>query len=306
MKRILSILLIVSMVACLCVGLTGCNSASKLKEEIVGTWISPEFGEVTFNQDGSFRGTLPFEISIDIDGVYTVNSGDQIIVQFYYSDEFYDRILDVELEGDKLTISYFLQGTSGVYTRKTDLNGEYYAEENNTTDYESADVTELIVTTEATTEAEDVFLALYDSDNWLSASGNQRIFTKSGAVKATNNKEYYNCIFYRHTKNCKPSTLKFFLEGNYSTVSGVYFSPKENATHNRTGQAFFEVYGDGELIYTSPVISAESLPESIEFSVLGVQKIEIVFNGSGSSVWGVDASNGYGDYAAISDLIAYK
>lgn len=60
------------------------------------------------------------------------------------------------------------------------------------------------------------------------------------------------------------------------------------------------------LKYSSPVISAESLPENFEFSVSGVQKIEMVFKGSGSSVWGVDASNGYGDYAAISDLIAYK
>ena len=117
MKKVLSVLLIVSMAVCLCVGLTGCNSASKLEKEIVGTWTSPEFGEVTFNQDGSFSGTLPFEISIDIDGTYTVNGGDQIIVQFYYSDEFYDRVLDVELEDNELSISYFLQGTSGVYTR---------------------------------------------------------------------------------------------------------------------------------------------------------------------------------------------
>ncbi len=131
MKKVLSILFIVSMAACLCVGLSGCNSASKLEKEIVGTWISPAVGEVTFYSDGSFSGTLPFEISIDIDGVYTVNSGDEIIVEFYYSDKFYDRIIDVELEGDELSLFYFMGQTGGVYTRKTDSNGEYYLEENN-------------------------------------------------------------------------------------------------------------------------------------------------------------------------------
>lgn len=74
---------------------------------------------------------------------------------------------------------------------------------------------------------------------------------------------------------------------------------------NRTGNAYFEVYGDGKLIYTSPKISAESLPIDIEFSVSGVQKLEIKFIGSGSSVWGVDAQ-WYGDYAALSNLTARK
>ena len=135
MKKFLSVVLVFATITCLSVGLTGCNKmfASKLKEEIVGTWVSPDIGDFTINKDGSFSGTLPFEILIDIEGDYVVNSGKEIIVEFYYSDEVYERILDVELKEDKLNISYFLQGTSGGYTRKTDTN---YEEENNEDDYE--------------------------------------------------------------------------------------------------------------------------------------------------------------------------
>ena len=120
MKKLLSCILVISIVTCLGLGFTGCDkiAASKLEEEIVGTWVSPEIGEVTFNADGSFSGTLPFEIMIDVEGVYTVSSGEQIVVEFYYADEFHQRILGVELDDDELSISYFMEGTSGVYSRK--------------------------------------------------------------------------------------------------------------------------------------------------------------------------------------------
>lgn len=147
-------------------------------------------------------------------------------------------------------------------------------------------------------------LALYDMDNVLSRSSDYRIQPES-TIAAVNNDEYNNCLLYRHYKECSPSTISYYLEGKYDTISGKYFSPKENASMNRTGNAYFEVYGDGKLIYTSPKISAESLPIDIEFSVSGVQKLEIKFIGSGSSVWGVDAQ-WYGDYAALSNLTARK
>lgn len=147
-------------------------------------------------------------------------------------------------------------------------------------------------------------LALYDMNNVLSQSSDYRI-KKESSLNSVNNKEYNNCLLYRHYQDCSPSTISYLLEGKYDTVSGVYFSPKENASMNRTGTAYFEVYGDGKLIYTSQTISAESLPTEVDFSVSGVQKLEIKFIGKGSSVWGMDAQ-WYGDYAALSDLTARK
>ena len=145
---------------------------------------------------------------------------------------------------------------------------------------------------------------LYEKDNWLSRSSDYRIQYEQ-SENAVNNTEYTNCLLYRHYKDCAPSTISFLLEGKYDTVTGVYFSPKVNAEKNRTGSAYFEVYGDGKLLYASQTISAESLPVDVSFSVSGVQKLEIKFIGSGSSVWGVDAQ-WYGDYACLANLLAKK
>lgn len=146
--------------------------------------------------------------------------------------------------------------------------------------------------------------ALYEKDNWLSRSEDYRISYCSSET-AVNKTEYKNCIEYRYTQDCNPSTISFLLEGKYDTVSGVYFSPKVNAEDNRTGSVYFEAYGDGKLLYTSPTISAESLPIDISFSVTNVQKLEIKFIGTGSSVWGFDAQ-WYGDYAELAGLTAQK
>lgn len=144
--------------------------------------------------------------------------------------------------------------------------------------------------------------ALYDENNVIS-KGYRISFEKS--TLSTNNKEYLNCISYRYTKDCDPSMVSYYLEGKYDTVSGVCLSPKVNAEMHRKGTAYFEVYGDGKLLYTSPKIRAESLPVDVSFSVKDVQKLEIKFIGSGSEVWGVD-SQWYGDYIEICNLTARK
>lgn len=145
-------------------------------------------------------------------------------------------------------------------------------------------------------------LALYDENNVIS-KGYRISFEKS--TLSTNNKEYLNCISYRYTKDCDPSKVSYYLEGKYDTVSGICLSPKVNAEMHRKGTAYFEVYGDGKLLYTSPKVQAESLPFDVSFSVKNVQKLEIKFIGSGSEVWGVD-SQWYGDYIEICDLTARK
>lgn len=147
-------------------------------------------------------------------------------------------------------------------------------------------------------------LALYDLGNMLSRSSDYRIQSED-EITAVNKKIYSNCLEFRYYDGGETSIAKYLLEGKYDTVSGVYFSPEYNASMNRTGSVYFEAYGDGKLLYTSPTITAESLPSDFEFSVSGIQKLEIKFIGKGSSVWGVDAMN-YGDYAAISNFIAYK
>jgi tetratricopeptide (TPR) repeat protein len=145
---------------------------------------------------------------------------------------------------------------------------------------------------------------MYESDNILSTSSDRRIQTDDD-VEAVNQKVYNNCLTYRYYQDCKDGTVKYLLEGKYDTVTGVYFSPKANASMNRTGSCYFVVYGDGKEIYKSKTISAESKPIDFSFSVKDIQNLEITFVGTGSSVWGVDAYS-FGDYACIAELTAQK
>ncbi len=144
--------------------------------------------------------------------------------------------------------------------------------------------------------------ALYDQNNILQSDTGIELFD---SAKAVNQEEYTNIVAVCYTENADPIPVSYMLNGNYDTVTGTFFSPKENATFHRTGSVYFEAYGDGKLLFTSPTISAESLPTDIQFSVTGVQKLEIRFIGSGSSVRGVDAI-WTGDYGMLSNLIAQK
>lgn len=74
-------------------------------------------------------------------------------------------------------------------------------------------------------------------------------------------------------------TVNYNLERKYDTVTGTLFVSKEHK--NGDWQGNFEVYGDGKLIYTSPVIKAGVLPQQISFSVTDVQHLQIVYYGHG-------------------------
>lgn len=144
---------------------------------------------------------------------------------------------------------------------------------------------------------------LCDENRTLSQTPGYVSFEDS--VMAVNGTEYKNCIRFKYDNAAKVGNITYLLESKYDTVKGVFISDKENATANRTGTCYFEAYGDGKLIFTSSKISAESIPENFEFSVTGIQKLEIRFIGSGSSApnWG---ANFKGDNAVISNFTAYK
>ena len=75
-------------------------------------------------------------------------------------------------------------------------------------------------------------------------------------------------------------TEYYNLEGRYDTVTGTVFL--SDSDKDEKDECYFEAYGDGKLLYTSPKISAGFLPQDISFSVSGVQELKIVFKGSGS------------------------
>ena len=138
---------------------------------------------------------------------------------------------------------------------------------------------------------------LYLSENILSAEG----LYKSGSEAAIDRKNYDNCILYSWWKNATPKSATYYLGGNYDTVDGVFFTTAKSASYQFDGYAYIEAYGDGKLLYTSPSMNCESLPETISFSVTGVQKLEIRFVGKDST-----AEYIYCPEVAVSELTAHK
>ncbi len=103
---------------------------------------------------------------------------------------------------------------------------------------------------------------------------------------SNDNREMPNSIYwYQNASGGGFSSAKvanYELKGNYDLVTGTIFLPQRDKNNNNfTG--YFDVYGDGVLIYTSPKITAGVLPQDVSFSVTGVQNLKIAFRADGDS-----------------------
>lgn len=104
-------------------------------------------------------------------------------------------------------------------------------------------------------------------------------------------------IGHSNAKSTNIYNMQYNLSGKYDTVSGKIYIPE---TYKNTVQkSYFEAYGDGKLLYTSPKMEKGTLPEDISFNVSGVQKLEIKFyTSTESNIWGSEIG--------ISNLTAQK
>lgn len=121
MKKVLSIILVVAVIACIGVSFAGCDDAfaPKLEKEIVGTWTY-EGGQITFREDGTVSGTLPILSTVSLNGTYTVNNeANQVSVNYSLplglSKE---TVFNVTVEEDTLTVTGGLFDTTTVFTRQ--------------------------------------------------------------------------------------------------------------------------------------------------------------------------------------------
>lgn len=108
---------------------------------------------------------------------------------------------------------------------------------------------------------------------------------------ANDNSEMYNTMGLY--SNSDFAEFTYNLNGQYDLVSGTAFVKKSKKSEK--GEGYFEAYGDGVLIYTSPIMSAGVLPQFTEFNVTGVHKLTIKMYGQR-----------YGIGFEISDFIAQK
>lgn len=113
-------------------------------------------------------------------------------------------------------------------------------------------------------------------------------------LESNNNQSMANCIrwYNSHAVDDASYNVYYNLEGKYDVITGIVFLTERYRDYK--SPAYFQVYGDGKLIYTSPKISAGVLPQAISFKVSGVQKLTISFRGSG------------GTKAGVSNLVAQK
>ncbi len=94
--------------------------------------------------------------------------------------------------------------------------------------------------------------------------------------------------------------VKYLLKGGYDTIKGKFFLC--SITKNIDGYGYFEVYGDGKLLYTSSKMSKGKEPINVSIDCSGVYELELRFHAVDElSHW---SSNG--PTLAISNLIAQK
>ncbi len=122
MKKVLSIVLVIAVMACVGAGFAGCDKifAPKLEREIVGTWIS-ENGllSYTFREDGTMSGNIEAIGVISVNGTYTVNSEtNKVSVKYTVLGISYDKELDANLDEEVYTLTDKALGASIVYTRQ--------------------------------------------------------------------------------------------------------------------------------------------------------------------------------------------
>ncbi len=142
---------------------------------------------------------------------------------------------------------------------------------------------------------------LYIEENCLSVDneGNSIHLAFDQKDKSNNNKEMTHVLNW-YTTNSADQYIGVFatynLAGKYDTVTGTLFLPEGDK--NTSAKGYFEAYGDGKLLYTSPKIKKDMIPKDISFSVTGVQKLKIKFYATSDSIWGTSF--------AISNLTATK
>lgn len=106
-------------------------------------------------------------------------------------------------------------------------------------------------------------------------------------MDSNDNNTMPHCIRWYDNKDTNENSWNVYynLEGKYDTVSGTIFL--EDFYKDYKSPGYFEVYGDGKLLYTSPEVQAGVLPQEIDFDVSGIQKLKISFHGCEGTNYGL-------------------
>lgn len=116
-------------------------------------------------------------------------------------------------------------------------------------------------------------LDLSKEDNMLTY---ELLSFRNRATETANNGEVFkNVMYISGFGQYGDRIANYLLGGKYNKVSGTAFLPQDEK--NATSGMFFEIYGDGALLYTSPTLTAGVLPAPFEVDVTGVENLRVQF-----------------------------
>lgn len=108
-----------------------------------------------------------------------------------------------------------------------------------------------------------------------------QVRASGGAAYANTGEVFAHCITVSSIPfGEKVGSMEYYLAGKYAALSGVLCVSDDCKNSDTT--SFFEVYADGELVYTSPEMTQGSLPESFQVDIQHCQKLKIVLYGYNS------------------------
>lgn len=149
--------------------------------------------------------------------------------------------------------------------------------------------------------------ALYYKDNAISYSDSDMWGYTGGVdwnekITSNNNKTMEQCIYFYYQSEYKGQfKITYNFGKKYDSISGTLFLPNKYKNHSQNG--YFEIYGDGKLLYTSKKITKNVMPNKFNIKVTGVDVLTVKFFGTRTEDWNLgDAWSGY----AISNLVATK
>ncbi len=95
------------------------------------------------------------------------------------------------------------------------------------------------------------------------------------------------------------SSVSFALNGQYSVFESYIGIDDEVAADS--GSVYFQVWGDGVMLYTSPLVTAKTPTISVSVAVAGVQQLTLIVN-QGSSSNAFDHSD-WADARVLPDVV---
>ncbi|MCM1166028.1 MAG: NPCBM/NEW2 domain-containing protein [Lachnospiraceae bacterium] len=124
--------------------------------------------------------------------------------------------------------------------------------------------------------------SVYVNEKLFKSKINYTLQSFSDSAKDNTGTDHFFSYFIgRNQKSAQSEcSATYLLNGQYDTFSGIGGFPHYNSIS--PNPAYFEIYGDGELLYSSPFFDKDVLPVDFSVDISGVSLMKIEFHNDGS------------------------